>query len=51
MGEGGFSDKAKRKTGVEYTRRSAHDTDCIAEYLFGAGGGFGGGTLSTVEIE
>ena len=50
-GEGGFSDKAIRKKGVEDIRCSARDTDCIAEYLFGAGGGFGGGTSITAAGE
>ena len=44
-----FLYKDTGRTGVEYTGRNAHDTDCVAKYPFGAGGGFGSGALSAAE--
>ena len=50
-GKGGFSDKSTERAGIEGIRRRLHDTCRIAEYTFGAGGGFGGGALSAADRE
>ena len=50
-GEGRVSEKSTGRTGVEGIRSGTHNTDCIAEYPFGRGREFGGGTLRAAASE